>query len=572
MKKLKTRTMSNSKSFNINIYKYIVLVALFVVMGQNNKVYAQIDDEIKVIAPYEPTISDAVKISQNPKISFSVEKTESLSYTIISKQLDTDFKVEELKPAKMAAEPLEKLYKGHTKIGYGLYNTFLFEGYYNTLRSREKYYGVQYRHLSSKGGLPDVGKDAYSDNMILANAKRMFDKSSVEGSVLFDRKVRHYYGYNPELFPDTITDESQRQRFSLFELNGSHYSVKNRKDQINHKLSFKYYNYSDLFLAKENNLMIAGNATKDFNYFNAFSKELIKVDAGINFFHLNNKNISNGNSIIHIKPSVYLRNNTFSIEAGLNTFFTLDTVSYSYFKPTVEGNVFLIDKILTAYTGIRNDVKKNSYRSLTEENPFAIPTISTDFSIHKFDFYAGVKGSISSVLSYDVGISNAKIDNMHFFITDTSTVLDNKFTLVYDDVRLLKIYGSLYLQIKEKIKMILIANYYEHTMSNEEKPWHKPNFDLTLGFDYNIQEKIMLNFDVIVYGESYDRYTIETLSGQEYDKNLGIVDLNAGIEYRLTNIWSAFIRLSNIEGNSHYRWNHYPSQKFHFLGGISFTF
>ena len=52
----------------------------------------------------------------------------------------------------------------------------------------------------------------------------------------------------------------------------------------------------------------------------------------------------------------------------------------------------------------------------------------------------------------------------------------------------------------------------------------------------------------------------------------GALDLNAGVEFRITknlNLWAQF---NNIMNKSYQRWNQYPSYGFNFLGGIIFAF
>ena len=55
-------------------------------------------------------------------------------------------------------------------------------------------------------------------------------------------------------------------------------------------------------------------------------------------------------------------------------------------------------------------------------------------------------------------------------------------------------------------------------------------------------------------------------------KLYGFVDWNLGFEYRYTKILSAFLNFNNIEGERYFRWNNYPSQRFSFMGGITYAF
>ena len=98
------------KHFNTTIsYQFILLFCIgltsFSVSGQiDNK------NEVTVIAAYEPTISDAIKLNFNPSIRDSIFELPKFSYGIQSTQILTNFQIDPIKPAKIVGEPISKLY------------------------------------------------------------------------------------------------------------------------------------------------------------------------------------------------------------------------------------------------------------------------------------------------------------------------------------------------------------------------------------------------------------------------------------------------------------------------------
>ena len=59
----------------------------------------------------------------------------------------------------------------------------------------------------------------------------------------------------------------------------------------------------------------------------------------------------------------------------------------------------------------------------------------------------------------------------------------------------------------------------------------------------------------------------------QYEKTLqGIVDFNLGVEYRLSKVFSTFIYLNNISSAQNYTWNHYASERFNVMLGLSYSF
>ena len=159
-------------------------------------------DEVKVVAPYEPTISDAFKIMLNPVIQDTLDIDIDFDYLIPARNITTNFEPEPITPARMRGEPLTKLYRGLLKGGYGSYSTPYFEGFLNSLRSNEYAYGLRMKHLSSGGNIPDHGYSAYSDNLVNIYGQRFFERFTLDANMMYERNVLHYYGFKPDDYED----------------------------------------------------------------------------------------------------------------------------------------------------------------------------------------------------------------------------------------------------------------------------------------------------------------------------------------------------------------------------------
>src|SRR3989304_7378333 len=86
---------------------------------------------VEIIKEYEPTISDAYKINDNPRIYDTVPFAPKLTYSIKSSKINTVFDVEPINPAKIKGEPLVKLYKNYAKLGFGTNTTSYAELFLN---------------------------------------------------------------------------------------------------------------------------------------------------------------------------------------------------------------------------------------------------------------------------------------------------------------------------------------------------------------------------------------------------------------------------------------------------------
>lgn len=535
-------------------------------------------EEVKVVAPYQPTISDAYKINENPQILETGQiDIPDLDYTIRPRLLETKFELEPIRPARMIGEPLSKLYKSYAKIGYGNYKTPFAEFFYHNLRSKRHSYGVHLKHLSSAGNIKDKEKGieyagATGKTGISVFGKKFIEGHTLSGNLDFDHKTVHFYGYDPDRFPqlETMKKDSIKQHFINIGFDAQLLSTYADKSKLKHQLNLKYYNLSDNYNAGENHVGISAKLAKDISII-AYDLEQLRLNAGIQYYNNSNDIFSHDNALVRINPHYTAIFKDFTFTVGTNAFVTADTVSDLYFFPDIDLDVALVEKVLVLYAGLNGDATRNSFKSFSDENPFIISDIPVEYTLDKLSFAAGIKGSFSSILSYDLGIEKTDFEQMPFFVNDTTYYLDNRFNVVYDNGEVLNVKAHFASQVKEKVKMLLKADFYEYTLENELEPWHRPTLTLDFGLQYNLRDKFLLNFNLLTYNERYARmYNAQNDIVKK--KLLGAVDMNFGIDYRYSKVLSVFLKLNNIEGVSHYEWNYYPTQKFNMLGGISYAF
>ncbi|PKK92393.1 MAG: hypothetical protein CVV62_00555 [Tenericutes bacterium HGW-Tenericutes-7] len=179
-------------------------------------------------------------------------------------------------------------------------------------------------------------------------------------------------------------------------------------------------------------------------------------------------------------------------------------------------------------------------------------------------------------IDFDITLSNSSIKNMPFFVNDSSTQYFNTFEVICDDVNLLHGRATFSFQSKESIKILFKVNYYDYTMDNEFKPWHKPEYDITLSARFTMMDIIFIRGEIVGYGKSYAKiYEYQfhnSIPLVHYPLINSWVDFNLGIEYRYNKNLSIFADFNNIGNISYMKWYNYPVQRFSILGGLSYSF
>jgi hypothetical protein len=546
------------------------LLIILMIVGYVVVSFAQTDASFGVTSNFVPTIKDAIKFSDLPEIKDSVKRIDNVKYGITSVPMFPRYQAQPIQAAKMQNEPLTKLYHSLLKVGYGpIYNMPYGEFWISNTRNREMNYGAHLKHFSSTTHLEDVGYGGFSDNIVNVFGKKMYKKHSLSGDFNYERNVVHYYGFDTTL--NHINDNSfTRQRYQLFEPKirlQSHYTD---STHVNHDIRLSYYNLQNLHREEENNIKLNAEAELFIN------KEKLHIGFLTDFYNHKQSNDTLNNLIVGINPSFRAAGEKWKAEIGVSAVidnFKDKTRFYFYPQLNVDYNVY--ENMIVPYAGVNGGLIKNSFRSLTRENPFSDTTLNYTNTNNKYNAFVGLRGNLSSNTSYDAKVSYGQFDSLHFFITDYSGLnqMYNRFDVVYDNTSLITINGQLKYQIKEKWNLIGKGNYYIYKTKNLTRTYHKPDYDLTLSGIYNLQSKFILRADLMFLGKQW-ALTQTTNADSTFLRPIqlnGYVDANLEAEYRYSKMLSFFVRLNNIANQRYYRWERYPSQRFNCMIGLTFV-
>jgi len=558
-----------------------IIVILFTFIGafaqQSTKRSSKKDtlkSDVIVVRAYDPTVSDANKIDVTPNIQDSTKVDVKFNYYINAEKADAEFEVMPIKAAKVLPEPLKKLYHSNLSAGFGNYYTPYVEYSYNSLRSKKNSYSVHLKHLSSAGKLKLEDYDekvfaGYSNNLAEINTKHFVSRNStVTLGAFFSRDVYHNYGFLVDSLPentDSLPDKDDyRQRYWSAGANIRYMSNNVDSNHFNFNTGIAYNYLENLQKGNQHTIEFDGN----FNKFH--KKEMLGADIAVGTYLFEQDSINNMRVNIGIKPFIKVGNKKWLIKAGLDVISDVfdEEVNY-HFYPNVHFEYNIVETFLTPYIGIfgRNDV--NHYSKIIKENPYITSNLAVQNTNNLFIGKAGFRGKLSKSLSYNLGIDYSIIDGMYFFVNDTTAKYDNTFTVEYDNVELTTYTAEVFWAKTEKLSFILKGEYFQYKMDTLLKPWHKPEYEITLTTRYNLRDKILVNFDVFAISQRYakDMYNVDTPI-----KLNGTIDVNLGVEYRYNKLISAFVKFNNIGAVKYYKFNQYPTQRFNIMVGLSYSF
>ncbi len=530
------------------------------------------NEEVTIIAPYKPTISDAFKINMNPKIDFQETQMPELEYSITPVKEHTTITPEPVDATHKPYEPYKTLKRNFVRAGFGNYTTPYFEFFANSRQSDEHALGVHLKHLSSSGEIKDYANSGYSKNKANVFGKKYLDNHVLGGELSYNRHSVHYYGYKPDDFPNiSISNDDLKHRLQTIGANAYFKSTYSGEDAFNHFTGIKYYYFSDNWETSEQNILFTAGLNKRFEWFDITEYQTVGLDVDVDYF-INDDSVSSySGGLITARPFLRTDFNQYRFYIGADMTFRTDSASEFHLYPIAKAEVDFIEDALTGYASIGGGIKRASYKNLSDENPFILPIVPMDYVNEQFNFSAGILGNISEKVNFHIMAENSTVKNLPLFVNDTSNLMENTFTVLYDDANVFHFKAAVSANTSESLRLNIYADLFNYSMKDEEKAWHRPGFRAGIHAQYSIRKKFILGTGIIFTGPVYARI-FDQQNNVEKEQIDAWADLNLSFEYRITESFSAFLNLNNILNNGYMKWYNYPVQQFNVLGGIGFAF
>ena len=532
-------------------------------------------DTFRVVKEYQPTIIDAKKIGFQPEINDTLKLEADLNYTFIDKNVPVQFQVEPIAAARIKGEPLVKLYNGYARVGVGNAMVPFGELYYSNLRSKKYAIGGHASYFNQRE-LNQIEASGMSKAHVEVFGKRFWKANTLDASLSYDRHNLYYYGIYQQAEalgienPD-IDDKTLEQAYDR--LSGSLKLKSTVRDSFNLRHEGEItYNYT-----ANANQGVEHNVVGNLNLNKFKNNELYSVDVLID---LNDYDFNPSNTIFAVKPQISTIGEKFRINAGLGIYMNATSEADFHFYPIAEIKYNVLEDVIVPYVGVKGEMRRVNYSSITRENPFVAENIALANSNEKFNIYAGIRGLISSKLSFNLSGAQSRTDNAFLYvqIPDSVYQLSKEFYLTYDEVDETKIKGELVYHLNEKVNVYAEGSYSEFETNEEEEAWHRPKLKVSTSASYNLRDKIIVKLDLFYWGEQFARGVDPVINGAittyEFNKQTldPIFDINLGFEYRYTKRISAFIDFNNIGGINYEKYQDYPLQGFNVWGGLTYGF
>lgn len=507
--------------------------------------------QIDVVKEYKPMLENAKKIQLKATLPAADTIHPVLAYNPVIKLLNVPFVLAPIKPLGMPKEEADTFFNDIIKAGFGTQLTPLVDATFHSGENEDHDIGLHLYHLSSKGSL---SYQTFSDNDVKLTADKFFDQLMLSGNAEFSRNAINFYGYN---HADTsFTSDQEKQYYQYFGLGGEFKNARNTDSRWNYSVSLHGYNYQDFLGSSQYNLSAGLHLDKTF-------AAVHEVGLNVNESYYTAKDTFNSSvNYFTVNPYYRVQTNIFTLKLGASGTFT-DSSFYIY--PDVHIDLPITPDVVIFYAGWNGQVIQNSFRSLTQYNPFLTENFLMEPS-RENHLYAGLRGAFLHHFTYRIELKNDLDKNFVTYLPDSTDT--RKFDPVYyPDETTLGFHGEIAYMETQRLNILLAGDFNQYSIK-DEKAWGIPANKVTLSAGYNIQNKIILRADLFDYFSSWTRLpdsaTAITVPGT--------VDANLSITYNFKQNFLFFLNVNNIAAQHYQRWYNYPGYGFQALIGAGVKF
>ena len=554
-----------------NALTIILIFSSFALWAQEQDLDTQ---EVNVIEQFIPKVTPARKITDIPKVVDTIKDEKKIYYSTLINQYQTSYKIDTIKAANIKGEPIPKLYANFLELRMGKAAVPFFRGYHNSLRNKQWSYGVEFGFHNSSAKVE--GFDAgFQETLIAAFGKGILDLGILNAAVKREGNTFSAHAKQADL-----SDDQLHQYWGYSQLNLTFESKHNSRNRLHHhtRLFMK-----DLNEMTENNYGFESKLKKRFGDYDY--SLLLKAD-------LYSNNVAESmpfatdlikEGLYTLSPRILAELYDVQINAGfdetINTFQSDSTYTNFHFYPQIRADYEIIPSIFKIYGGVRSALTKNSYWSLSKENPFLLNALRYDGDAIKLkntsstNFYAGLNTFVNSAIRLGAKFSFANSTAMPFFSLNQSR-WGNKFAVEY--------YSGTHTQLKADVSYsdsakkgldmsILFQRYIlDKVYAKTVNALYKPKVEVSLSYFYNVGDKIIFNLSFYsAFGRQFQHPNSSALTDNEQMKD--IVDFDFKIEYKYNKVMSAYLSGKNCLGGYEI-WQNYPVVPRQIQLGISYQF
>jgi hypothetical protein len=577
------------KGGKTQMIRTIIFLAIFLITGvafsQKKKKEKIATEEINVVKPFSPTVSEAFKINLEPEIdSVALWPKKDVSYSINSIPVASTFTPAKGKAKTLKRIPNERFYDNFISAGFGNYSTPIIEIFAHGSSSRYNDMGGFLNYHASGGGVDGVLLDDDFMNLDIdlfyKQSERNFDWKAIGG---ISRLSNNWYGLSDEIdySETTINSIEEKQSYTNLYLQGEISFF----DALIHTGDISFNRFSDKFDSKENHLEL--NSIIDFPIgqelmYSEISLEFLNGQFENNFFQTDNLSYTYFN--LGFSPNFEILRDNLTVNAGAKMYYSITNDfdgSKFYIYPNITASYNISEEALIAYAGVVGDLEQNSYKNFVEINPFVSPTLLIQRTNQQYNAYAGIKGLLNSKVRFNLKAAYISEKDKPLFKLNPSLTngtnevthgyeAANSFQVIYDDVNTIHFNGEIIFDLFQEFKFGGNIEFNSYSLNSEAHAWNLPLIRSALLAKYT-KKKWSAGADLFFSSDRKDELSVIP-SSRSIITNGAYFDINLNGVYHINDKFDVFVNFNNILSTNYQVYTNFRVQGFQFFAGLKYKF
>lgn len=528
----------------------------------NNNIEQVPEKTVTIISAFKPQLKNVAKINFGNATFSNDTSSLSLNYQVPSQNLTFQYKPISLVPRSIRLSiPNASKKSGQLKFGYGNYYQSLIDlklsyadnnnNTHTIAAIYEAYQGTHHLQKANKNNLQYLG-DFKLDSI-----------NHLQTTLFYEQHNLYRYG----LVSDTslLPINNFLQKSSNIGASISWLNFNNNTKLVTLKPTISFDHFSGISKTT--------NTSFEFNnpmYFTVNPSLRVNFDVSYNYSAYQAPSFGKKlNTILRFDPSVQVKlwNTHFSL--GVSP--TFSNGDYAM-NPNVLIKKKLKDTNYVVIAGLNTTYKINKYSSLALYNPWIEAPSDLRNTIKETKFLQLVING-SKKLEYTIGVEFNDYKQLPFFNIMSMPIDKSTIGLLYETVfeqsaKTLELVGKARYQISDRV---LITGKFNYTQFNSvkinNKPWGITPLNIDVNMNWVATEKLTLEANTQYWsGAPFST----TLNGLQTMKNAMV--LNAGLNYKLSPKWIAWVKGANLLDKPYQRWAEYPSLGVQLMAGIVYSF
>jgi hypothetical protein len=514
---------------------------------------------VEIVSGFKPVLKESAKINFNATPPSADTSKPKLKYDIPNQNLLLPYQPGTLKPLALDIDSGGRFdNSSYVKAGFGSLRTPYIQAGISFGDGKTAGLNIFARHVASESKR-EFQKFSNTD-IKLSGFFKSGNNLEWDAGIGMRQDKTYKYGFEPESL--SFPTDSLKQNFQTIAGRVGFHNINKTAYGLTYSPEVKIDVFSDNLKNSESNTVI--NLPLEKTVGKVFAAKL-GVTFDLTRLSPKSKTAIN-NTMYYVSPSVLFKTPKINAEVGIRP--SWDNGKFKMF-PNALVDISTEDKRFTFQAGWTGYIRKTTYQYLASQNPWLyLPGSFKNTWIE--ERFMGFKGSLGDHFTYSAKAAFNKLTNQPLFVNDTATAGAGKSFIVVNEPRInvLNIGGQLGYTIEEKFSLLTNWSINQYSGLKENKrAWGLIPVELDAAMRLQVIKDLWLKTDLFAWtGPAYKRKDGSAANLK------GAIDLNAGLEFRITknlNIWAQF---NNITNKTYQRWKQYPVYGFNFVGGVVFSF